>query len=54
MIWGLWWQWLRGWVELFTGLVTVLSFGCYHPGWSTTYIIWRLKHSFRTEAKGGG
>lgn len=33
-------RWVLGWIDLFTGIVTILCAGAWNPEWSLTYCFW--------------
>ena len=44
-----WWLWCTGWVELASGLTTILTLGMWVPAWSLRVQGWMLDKIEETE-----
>lgn len=42
-------RWLRSWIELAVGLVSVLSLGIYRPWWDFSYMVWFSKWQLKNK-----
>lgn len=40
-------NWIRGWIQLFSAIVTILTFGFYRPWWDFSFLSWYSRYHLK-------